>query len=102
MGCGGRLDAGFFRSRWELATPGEHEYLAAMAVDGDGPSSSGEVASRLGKQINQLGPTRAKLISKGLLYAPEYGVIAFTVPTIAIMALPTWSRSADPGPSERG
>jgi len=31
-----------------------------------------------------------------------YGVIAFTVPTIAIMALPTWSRSADPGPSERG
>lgn len=78
-----RLDDGFFRSRWERATPGEREYLAAMAVDGDGPSSSGEVASRLGKQINQLGPTRAKLISKGLLYAPEYGVIAFTVPGMA-------------------
>ena len=78
-----RLDAGFFRARWERATPGERDYLAAMAADGDVPSSSGEIASRLGKQINQLGPTRAKLISKGLLYAPEYGVIAFTVPGMA-------------------
>jgi len=78
-----RLDAGFFRSRWERATPGEREYLAAMALDGDGPSSSGEIATRLGKQISQLGPTRAKLIAKGLLYAPEFGAIAFTVPGMA-------------------
>ncbi len=78
-----RLDNGFFRSRWERATPGERSYLSAMAVDGEGPSSSGEVASRLGKQINQLGPTRAKLISKGLLFAPAHGVIAFTVPGMA-------------------
>lgn len=33
--------------------------------------------------MNSLGPTRAGLISKGLIYAPEYGVVAFTVPAMA-------------------
>jgi hypothetical protein len=55
-----------------------------MAEDGDGPSSSGDVARRLGKtSVQQVGPTRAKLIHKGLLYAPEHGLIAFTVPGMA-------------------
>ena len=78
-----RLDDGFFRSRWERATPGEREYLAAMAVDGDEPSQSGEVARRLAKQPTQLGPVRAKLIAKGLVFAPAHGAIAFTVPGMA-------------------
>ena len=77
------LDHGFFRSRWERATPGERDYMRAMAVDGDGPSQSGEVARRLGKKSTAVGPTRAQLIYKGLLYAPEHGVIAFTVPGMA-------------------
>ncbi len=78
------LDAGFFRSRWNRATSAERDYLRAMADDGEGPSSSGEVARRLGKsRPQQVGPTRAKLIHKGLLYAPEYGLIAFTVPGMA-------------------
>ena len=52
-----------------------------MAGDGEGPSSSGEIARRLGKaRVQQVGPTRAKLIHKGLLYAPEHGLIAYTVP----------------------
>ena len=42
------LDMGFFRARWDRATPSEREYIAAMAIDGDGPSSSGEVARRVG------------------------------------------------------
>ncbi len=75
-----RLDNGFFRARWERATPAERDYLAAMAVDGDGPSSTGEVASRLEKKPTSLGPTRANLIAKGLVYAPEHGQITFTVP----------------------
>ncbi len=78
-----RLDNGFFRARWERATPAERDYLAAMAVDGDGPSSTGEVAGRLGKKPTSLGPIRAKLIAKGLVYPPEHGQIAFTVPGMA-------------------
>ncbi len=78
-----RLDHGFFKSRWERATPSEREYMRAMAADGDGPSQSGEVARRLGKKSTAVGPTRANLIHKGLVYAPEHGVIAFTVPGMA-------------------
>lgn len=77
------LDSGFFRVRWERATPTERDYLKAMAIDGDEGSSSGEVASRLGKKNTALGPIRANLISKGLIYAPEHGRIAFTVPRMA-------------------
>ncbi|MBA3605243.1 MAG: ATP-binding protein [Actinomycetota bacterium] len=77
------LDHGFFRARWERATRSEREYLAAMAVDGHGPSSTGEVASRLGRQITALGPTRAKLIAKGLVFSPEHGQIGFSVPGMA-------------------
>ena len=77
------LDVGFFRARWERATPAQREYLAAMSEDGDGPSSTGEVAARLSKKATSLGPTRAGLIFKGLVYAPEHGLIAFTVPGMA-------------------
>lgn len=76
-----RLDAGFFPSRWERATPAERDYLTAMAEDGEGPSVSSKVAERLGKPPSSLGPTRANLIAKGLVYAPEHGRIAFTVPS---------------------
>jgi len=75
-----RLDAGFFKSRWERATAAEREYMRAMAPDGDGPASSAEVARRLGKTPGGLGPIRARLIAKGLVYAPEHGAVAFTVP----------------------
>lgn len=77
------LDQGFFRARWERATRGEREYLAAMATDRGVPSSTGTVAKRLGKQQRSLGPVRANLISKGLVYAPEHGLISFTVPGMA-------------------
>jgi hypothetical protein len=77
------LDGGFFRARWDRATPAEKEYLRAMAVDGDDGSATGEVAARLGKRITSLGPTRANLISKGLIYSPDHGVVAYTVPAMA-------------------
>lgn len=78
-----QLDSGFFPARWGRATPAERSYMRAMAVDGDEESSSGTVAERLGKPITSLGPTRAQLISKGLIYAPEHGRVAFTVPGMA-------------------
>lgn len=79
-----QLDTGFFASRWARATPSERSYLRAMAVDGDDPSSSGEVARRLGKAgVQQVAPVRARLIHKGLVYAPGHGLIASTVPGMA-------------------
>lgn len=77
------LDTGFFRSRWDRATPAEKSYLRAMAEDADAPSNSGTVADRLGKSTSALGPVRAKLIAKGLIFAPEHNVVRFTVPTMA-------------------
>jgi hypothetical protein len=77
------LDNGFFRVRWDRATRAEQSYLRAMAIDRDEGSSSSEVAARLSRKPTSLGPTRAALIAKGLIYAPEHGVVAFTVPGMA-------------------
>ena len=77
------LDDGFFRSRWDRATRAEQRYLRAMASDGDAGSASRDVAARLDRGISSLGPARASLMGKGLVYAPEHGVIAFTVPGMA-------------------
>ena len=77
------LDTGFFRIRWDRATTAEKEYLRAMAVDGDHGSASGEVAARLHKKITALGPVRANLINKGLVYSPDHGIVAYTVPAMA-------------------
>lgn len=74
------LDTGFFRSRWERATPSEKRYLRAMAPDGDSGSSAWEIADRLKTKTSSLGPVRAGLIGKGLIYAPAHGRVAFTVP----------------------
>ncbi|MFF9565636.1 ATP-binding protein [Leifsonia sp. NPDC014704] len=82
-----QLDTGFFRVRWDRATRGEQDYLRAMAEDGDEGSQSGEVAARLGRSGASLGPVRANLINKGLVYAPEHGVVAFTVPGMAAFVL---------------
>jgi hypothetical protein len=78
-----QLDAGFFRSRWQRATRSERRMLHAMAADGEGPSPTSLVAQRMGIQPSSLGPYRAALITKGLVYAPEHGQIAFTVPGMA-------------------
>jgi len=77
------LDDGFFRVRWDRATRSEQQYLRALAVDGDEGGSSSEVARRLGRPPTSFGPARASLISKGIVYAPEHGAIAFTVPGMA-------------------
>lgn len=81
------LDSGFFRSRWERATRAEQKYLTAMAEDGEAGSLTGAVAARLGGELSSYSPARAKLIHKGLIYSPEHGVVAFTVPTMAAFIL---------------
>lgn len=77
------LDTGFLRARWDRATRTEHQYLRAMAADGEDTALSRDVASRLGRKPNSLGPARSSLIAKGLVFAPEHGVVAFTVPGMA-------------------
>jgi hypothetical protein len=75
-----RLDASFFRVRAERVTAYELSYLRAMAELGPGPQKASEVAGVLGRESAQVGPTRSRLIDKGLLYTPGYGLAAFTVP----------------------
>lgn len=77
------LDAGFFRSRWERATPSERRFLLAMSADHGEASSSSDVAARMGLRITSLGPYRANLMAKGLVYSPQHGLIAYTVPGMA-------------------
>ncbi len=75
-----RLDEGFFRVRFDRLTPKERKYVLAMATLGGGPYRSSEVAEVLKERSKSLGPTRAQIISKGMIYSPSYGDIAFTVP----------------------
>lgn len=75
-----RLDDGFFRVRFDRLTPAEVEYVEAMASHGHGPYKVNDVAMALGKEPNALGPRRASIIKKGMIYSPSYGAIDFTVP----------------------
>ena len=75
-----RLDQNFFRVRFDRLTPGEKNFLRAMAQLGSGAIRSGDIANCLGVKVNSIGPVRAKLIKKGMIYSPAYGDIAFTVP----------------------
>lgn len=81
------LDDGFFKSRWDRATPSERRLLVAMAQDNDGWSTTSDVADRLNMQTTSLSPYRAKLIAKGLIYSPEHGQLAYTVPGMAQFVL---------------
>ena len=79
-----QLDGGFYTSRWERATKAERELLRAMAPDDGSPSRIADIAERLGKTSSRsLGPARANLIGKGIVYSPEHGMIAYTVPGMA-------------------
>jgi len=75
-----RLDDGFFKVRFDRLTPKEREYVIAMAKLGEGPYRSSDVAAALNETPQSLGPRRAQIISKGMIYSPSHGDIAFTVP----------------------
>ena len=74
------LDESFFRVRFDRLTPAEKKYLRAMAELGPGPHRSGDIADALNRKVNSLGPTRSQLISKGMIWSPNHGDTAFTVP----------------------
>lgn len=74
------LDQSFFRVRFDRCTPSEKRYMRALADLGDGAQRSGDIADRLGVKVTSVGPTRSKLIAKGMIYSPQHGETAFTVP----------------------
>lgn len=74
------LDTSFFRVRFDRLTPAEKRYLRAMAELGPGPHRSGDIANVLQRDVTALGPTRNQLINKGMVYSPNHGDTAFTVP----------------------
>jgi DNA polymerase III delta prime subunit len=88
------LAVGFFGSRYDRATPGEREYLRAMAdaaqivdQDAQGPDlddsesvTTSSVAAVLDRKPQSLSVARDALLKKGLIYSAERGRIAFTVP----------------------
>ena len=77
-----KLDESFFRVRLDRATELQRAYLRAMAQLGPGPQKASVVAEIMGpeRSSENLAPTRAELINMGLLYTPEHGYAAFTVP----------------------
>ncbi len=75
-----RLDESFFRVRFDRLTPREKDYLRALAEFGAKPQRSGDIALKLGMDVNTAAPLRNSLIKKGMIYSPLHGDTAFTVP----------------------
>lgn len=75
-----RLDQSFFRVRFDRLTPREKEYLKSLAELGSNPQRSGDVADKLGIDVQSAAPLRNNLIKKGMIYSPNHGDTAFTVP----------------------
>ena len=75
-----KLDASFFRVRLDRTTELQRAYLRAMADLGPAPQKASDVAGVMGRASTNLGPTRAELITMGLLWTPQHGYAAFTVP----------------------
>ena len=76
----GRLDQSFFRVRFDRLTPSEKRFLRAMAELGPGAHRTGDIADTLGVKVTSVGPVRAQLIRKGMVYSPAHGDMDFTVP----------------------
>ncbi len=74
------MDQNFFRVRFDRLTLSEKNFLRAMAELGPGAQRTGDIATTLGVKVTSLGPVRAKLIKKGMIYSPAHGDMAFTVP----------------------
>jgi hypothetical protein len=78
------LDDNFFTFRMTLATPGEVDYLAAMADLGDDPQQVSAIATRAGyKTSTAASPVRDSVLKKNLVWAPKRGYLDFTAPLFA-------------------
>jgi type II secretory pathway predicted ATPase ExeA len=78
-----RLDEGFFPSRWHRATERERRYMTAIARSGEQQPRSSQVAQLMGSTATAVSDVRDSALKKGLIWAPEHGRVAFTVPHMA-------------------
>jgi AAA ATPase domain len=95
------LDRGFFRVRLDRLTPREKDYVRAMASLGPGPHRSGEIAEVLAMDVTTAGPLRNGLIKKGMIFSPQHGDTAFTVPMFdefMVRSMPDWTPGASKDP----
>lgn len=74
------LDESLFNVRLARLTERQKAFARAIADFGGEPVSSSDVAARMGLTVSQAAPIRDELIKKGMAYAPERGLIHFTVP----------------------
>ena len=54
-----------------------------MSELGNGPYAMADIAAAMGRTPQSLGPTRANIISKGMIYSTDHGYLDFTVPLFA-------------------
>lgn len=78
------IDVGLYKARWQRATSAQRQVMRAMAdLTDDQPVAMAAVTQGVGRPRHELSVPRDQLIKKGLVYAPERGLIAFTVPGMA-------------------
>jgi hypothetical protein len=95
-----QLDKGFFRVRLDRLTPRERDYMRAMAELGPGPHRSGDIAQTLAMTVTAAAPLRTVLIKKGMVFSPQHGDTAFTVPMFDDFmrrSMPEWVSPAAKG-----
>lgn len=74
------LENGIYKSRWDRVTPACRQFLRAMAAQSQ-PAKIVDVAAEMGKSgAGELSVTRERLINDGVIYAPQRGYVAFTIP----------------------
>ena len=92
-----QLDAGLYAARYDRLSDTEREYVHAMVQAMRIEQSdqlvavptrservgSGDVAAGLGKSINAVAPTRDRVIRKGVIHSPQFGLLEFSVPGFA-------------------
>ncbi len=77
------LDDGFFKVRIDRLTKAEVQFVRAMAGLGPGPYALADIAHAMGRTQKSLGPARASIISKGMIYSTDHGYLDFSVPLFA-------------------
>jgi len=75
-----KLDASFFKSRYDRCTDAERGFVHAMTKCEGLPCNISNVATIMKKEVQQISMIRATLINKGIIYSTRYGEIDFTVP----------------------
>lgn len=54
-----------------------------MAALGEGPYAMADIAHAMKRTQKSLGPARASIITKGMIYSTDHGYLDFSVPLFA-------------------